>query len=1063
MIPSSAPFLRTVLRVIASTLFVLISGVAAAQENPGATGEAATPPSDTAAAPAPADASAAPAESAPATTESAPNTYESTVPVQEQTAQAAEPAPAGSTDATKLEQVEVTGSRLKRQDFETAQPVAVISRGDIQRSGLTNIGDLLSKMTTAGTSINTSFASLALTGGETNLDLRNLGTNRVLILVDGHRWVNGLTSTSTSAVDLNTIPTSIIERVEVLKDGASAVYGSDAIAGVVNIITRKNYQGLELSSQFGEYEQGDGTTQQHQISFGHLSGGTSFFANFSFTKEDEVKATSRWISAENHIDTGRTRWSTLGPEGRFTFVPTPTTIALAAQACQPTLPVCDLAHTPGTDGTVPMDFHHRGDADKFNRDNGYNIQNPSKRAGFYTQLTQKITDGISFTFQGLYNYRRAGAQIGYNFIQGGDLAGTPAYISATNRYNPFHQDIGLGTPPADTTVNIPLPPTTIPDPTGLVGDTVVGGPTGAGLGVGSGLFGMRLLNDPRVAIFQNDTIRLGGAFDGHFDILGQLFSWDLGYSYSKNSKRESGNIQGVFREDHLERALGPDANCTGDCVPLNLFNGQAGITPAMIRYIDAYTVNHTRVRQDDAYVNITTDLGPIHLPAGPIAIAFGGEYRRDVYDDQPDPLFVQGLTFGNNAQPTSGQNNAREAYIEFGVPLLSDLPAIKMIDLSLAGRYSKYALGDVATTGKAGLRWRVYDDLLLRGTYSSAFRAPSVGELFLGDTVSFDAVNDPCASFRNDPTTNANCTSDGVQNAQQQQQTRAIVGGNRQLKPEKARTLTFGLVFSPGLVRGLNINADYYRISVDQFISVPGSQYILDACYKSPNRAFCQYVHRQNSGTGNLDFIEDRYVNFSTLDTSGIDGGFDYLLPLPTVFGRSKITVDTSYLIGYQSKIPTPGAGDQISPPQTGQSFGGTSVPRWRGNAVYELKRGGFGFSWTTRMVYQRTEQCVDGAPGVPSLQEFGLCSMPNLVTNPDGSITDLSENKLKTVFYHDVQTGYEFTDLKLQFALGVNNVFNRSPPISRDPTFGGLITNYDFLAYDTPGRFFYMRIGKQF
>src|SRR5581483_10701125 len=184
MIPSSAPSLRTVLRVVASTLFVLISGVAAAQEDPAA----ATPPSDAAAAPA--DVAAAPAENAPVSAETTPNAYENTVPVQEQAAQA-QPAPAGSSDATKLEKVEVTGSRLKRQDFETAQPVAVVSRKDIERSGLTNIGDLLIRMTTAGSSINTAFASLALTGGETNLDFRNLGTNRVLILVDGHRWVNG--------------------------------------------------------------------------------------------------------------------------------------------------------------------------------------------------------------------------------------------------------------------------------------------------------------------------------------------------------------------------------------------------------------------------------------------------------------------------------------------------------------------------------------------------------------------------------------------------------------------------------------------------------------------------------------------------------------------------------------------------------------------------------------------------------------------------------------------------------------------------------------------------------
>ena len=1065
------PSFRTAFLAISTAVLTTAGWSAHAQDSAAA---APAPEATSEATPAPETAQAA--EVTPAS-DAAPaaEAYDKTIPVPPP----AEAAPADSAskgEATKLDKVEVTGSRLKRTDYETAAPVTVIGRDAIQRSGLTSIGDLLAQMTSAGASINNTAGTIFLSGGEFNLDLRNLGSNRVLILVNGHRWVNGLESTGTGVVDLNTIPTSVIERVEILKDGASAIYGSDAIAGVVNIITRKNYSGTEISSQYGRYEEGDGARQQHQISFGNVGNWTSVFANVSYTQEGAIKTQDRDVTAYPQVGAGKTRWSAIGTNGLFLFVPTPVNGAIMGTSRCPSLtagvvngvlqdpagavnkgplvsgslppsPVlvppaalaqipaglqlCQDAHTVGTPMAplplTPLDYHFTNDDDKFNRYFDANLQNPSKRTAFFLQLNQKIFDSVSFNFEGLYNKRKGNSQLRPQALLAGDAVGIPEiYIAGSQKYNPFHQNIGKADP-------------------------------NAGL-IGLGAFGIRFLGMPVINSFDDDTYRLGGTFNGGFDILSQFFSWDLGYSFSKNARTEIRT--GDYRKDRTALALGPAANCTGDCVPLNIFESNEGITQQMLDYIKVVATNHTNERQDDAYLNLSTDLGPIHLPAGPIAVAAGIEWRRDQFNDQPDPILVAGLSSGNNAAPTSGQTIAKEAYVELGIPLLNDLPFAKLVDLSLAGRYSKYNLSGTARTGKAGIRWKLYDDLLLRGTYSTAFRAPSVGELFLGDSDSFDTVHDPCnGDTRNDPTTNANCNADGVPaNVGENLQTRSVRGGNEGLRPETARTWTYGLVFSPGFVRDLNINADFYSIRLKDFITVAGSQFILDSCYKGENRSDCEFVHR--SGNGSLSFIEDRFINYAALNTAGIDGGIDYTLPIQQEYGRHKLMFDVSYLIQYDQILPVAGGGTQVSP-AVGTSSGFTGIPRWKANAEYLLKTGGFTFSWQTRMIYHRDEDC--NAPGAPALSQLGLCSQPKIQTNPDGSTTDVSRNTLKTIFYHNVQLGYEFADAKLTLVAGVNNVTNQDPPISRDASTGGAYFNYDVLTYDIPGVFPYVRITKKF
>lgn len=962
--------------------------------------------------------------------------------------------PAKAEGPTHLDAVEVTGSRIKRIDFEGAQPVTMIGRDDIERSGLTNIGDLLSKIAAAGATINTTFATTALSGGETNLDLRNLGSQRVLVLVNGHRWVNGLVATGTSAVDLNNIPVSVIDHIEVLKDGASAIYGSDAIAGVVNIITRKNFQGLEFASQYGMSEAGDGDRQQHDISFGRNFGKTNLFANLSFAEEAVIKTTTRDVSAYPGVGAGKTRLSSVGPNGLFQFVPNPVNGAqyacpglngtLATGLLLPNDPglgpiidsvpaglqLCKLTY----DAYGTQDIRaYNPDTDGYNRYKNSNLQNPSKRSALFVQVTHDLLDNLSFSFEGLYNNRRSQSQLRPQALQVGDLAGSDIYVARDNIYNPFGQDIGKG----DGVLTPQL-----------------------GLGIGSGVVGLRLEDrfPPVITTQDYDTLRLGASLAGDFSIISQGFTWEAGYSYSSN-KRTS-DVTGDYRKDRLKLALGPAADCTGDCVAFNAFNGQAGVTQAMVDYIAIYAHNKGSERQDDVYANFSTVLDAIPLPAGPVAIAFGLEYRRDEFHDDPDDILEAGLSSGNNSVRTDGDTDVKEAYIEFGVPLLRDLAFAQEVDLSLAGRVSSYQRFGATETGKAGLRWKINDEVLLRGTYSTAFRAPNVGELFLGDSDSFDSVSDPCATDqRNDPATAANCDADGVpDNVTEQEQVRAIFGGNTELKPEKATTMTYGLVYSPSFVPDLTVNVDYYNIKLKDYITNVGSQFVLDSCYNTANRGYCEFVHR--TGTGSLDYLESRLVNYAGVDTAGIDFGFDYTLPVPAEYGKFMIDLDGSYLIQYDQTTPT-ATGGTVTEGYVGTNGSFIGVPRWKANSKLIWKVDRFTASLNTRMVYKQNEDCVDGL--APSFSELGLCSDPKMQDNGDGTTTDVSENKLKTVFYNDVQFSYDLRDDRFSVALGVNNVLDQDPPISRNPTTGAAYFNYDVLQYEIPGRFWYLRAGMHF
>ncbi|MBW3568188.1 MAG: TonB-dependent receptor, partial [Proteobacteria bacterium] len=673
-------------------------------------------------------------------------------------------------DQTQLERVEVTGTRIRQSDVEGLNPVQVVSREDLDRSGLQSIGDFLQQLTISGSTLNTKFNSSGNFGfppdgtgvgaGATYVDLRHLGPQRVLVLVDGMRWVNGSSGSGVSnATDLNSIPMSIVERVEILKDGASAIYGSDAIAGVVNIITRKGVDGVNVNAYTGRYDEGDGEMTSADISFGLTRDRSSVFFSLSHTDQKAVSAADREQSQFPVPGTGVTRGSSGTPQGRFIFLNPDDAGGLCPD--DGGVFVCDIS-TPGGSSfaggvpSFPDDFVPFSERFNFSP---YNLViTPSRRTALYGQADFELLPNVTAYVRGTYNNRQSVNQAAPEPIFIGAGAGTGGLgdtivIDETNPYNPFGMTL-------DSASNFIL----------LGRRPIEGG--------------------PRIFEQNVDTLYVGAGLRGEFDLGVNRFFWDVNMADSGN--RADQTTQGSYNIRRIAQALGPVDDCNADasCVPLNLFGGLGTITPAMLGYIQPilHDVSENNLRMYSA--NITGDV--LELPAGPLAIAAGYESRELSGFYQPDALVVAGDSNGVPSLPTSGAYDVDEFYTEAKVPVFEGL------NLSLAMRWFDYSTFGSDSTSKIGIEYRPFNELLFRASAAEGFRAPGIGELF-GLESRFDAqLSDPCSNY---PGTafEDECAALGIPESYEQinPQISITTGGNPNLKPEKSDSVMFGTVYSP--------------------------------------------------------------------------------------------------------------------------------------------------------------------------------------------------------------------------------------------------------------------------
>jgi iron complex outermembrane receptor protein len=911
----------------------------------------------------------------------------------------------------------ITGSRIRRDPLSQDSPIVFVDEDDIAKTGLNSINDVLQRLPSSGGGINSKFNNSGNLGnppsgagvgaGAAEIDLRYLQSNRTLVLVDGLRFVNAASASGVPpSIDLNAIPDSMIERVEVLQDGASAIYGSDAIAGVVNIITKRSQDGFAASAQLGSYlDEGDGFTQNYQLSWGNGdSGPLKLVVGGNYVKQEDVRAGDRDISlfpAPYSTTCADGGCSSFIPNGRYIILTNP------ALPPGPGNPFRDLTliNAPTATPTLANFRPFVSPADRFNFAPFNYFQIPLERYGAFANVQYEISDTVNFTAKGVLNQRKSKNQAApLPFGIGPDAGITPVLdattVHATNPFNPFGVTLDF--------TNMAF----------IFRRFVEGGPRRFSQKVTTG-YGVATL-------------------DGRFSMMDRDWFWDVNGSYGRNKAEQT--MHGNINSSHLRQALGPVAQCVGQpgqfggtCTPFNFFGGAGSITPEMMDFVTFVQNDSSRQSLWDFTANLSGSM--LDLPGGPLGVAMGVEYRRLSGRFDPDPVVAAGFSSDIPAGPTRGRISVKEAYAELNAPLLSERPFANLLELSAAVRLSDYSKSGATTTFKGGVNWKPIRDLRLRGSYAEGFRAPSIGELF-GTLSRFDqTISDPCSNdstaprnFVNDHVVRNNCIAAGVPAGgtyeQANPQISVLVSGNEDLKPETSKSWIFGGVFSPSALRGFSVEANHYNIRIKSAIQAVDAAITLNNCVVSNDPAACALVTRSFSGSGQLTFINGTLGNIAGIKTKGIDLNLAYRSPT-TRAGRFGVTWNNTFLTNYDL-ILTGFSGSQVIS-REGTEVGSPSqgFPKWKAIGILDWDLEQVGASVTGRYISKLRES--------------------------DGNV-------LKSKLYTDLQLRWSpsFNMLdQLGIAIGANNLFNiRAPGCNTCD-----LNNFDPTMYDIPGRYYYARV----
>jgi iron complex outermembrane receptor protein len=940
-------------------------------------------------------------------------------------AQAVNVGPAASASATTNEAAEtpddiiVTGSRIRQNPLEQRSPVVTLDSAALAQTGLTSVADILQRLPGAAGGLNTKANNSGNIGnpqdgggvgaGSAEIDLRYLLAKRTLVLVDGLRYVNGASASGIpGTVDLNSIPNSAIERIEVLQSGQSPLYGSDAIAGVVNIITKASQQGLRMSGQFGTYRAGDGHSYNGDISYGVKGPTTSLVVGASYVKEGSVRTRDRTLSqypnpGQTTCTDPRGGCSGAALGGRIVFNPGN---AIRPQGGTLTVRQNGLTTRGVYDPTLAGgDFRAFTTADRFNFAPFNYFLTPSERYGAFASVRQELGSDINLRVKAVYNHRNSQNQAAFLPLNVGPDAGTGTLtdrisIDATNPFNPFGVTLSAGGP-GEAPANY-----------ALIGRRLVEG-------------GQRTYNQ-RV-----DTMTVTASLDGKFQLGAKTFYWDVNAVQAFNDAKQvfTGNIN----TQRLAQALGPVAQCTGECVPFNIFGGAGSITPQMLAFVGFTERARSSQELRDYTANLTGEL--FDLPAGPVGVAIGYEHRFQRGEFTPDPLIQAGFGADIPAQAASGAFNSDEVYAEVRVPLLKDVPFFNSLEASGAVRHVNYSTSGSNTTFTATGLWKPVSDLLLRGSFAEGFRAPSIGELFGAQSRSDIGIPDPCSNIAGSPyqasaTVRANCAANGVPtdgSYVSEPQLGVTTGGNRALAPETSKTWLVGGVLSPAFMRESGfasqfaLEANYYDIKVSGAIASTNPQVTLTRCAEAGDALSCSNVVR--SASGRISSIVGLLQNIGQIRTRGIDVTLNYRTP-QTGFGMFGLALNGNHLMKYTETTPTSTGFSAISYRGTTRGAPDQSYPKYKATGVV---------SWT-----------------IADLEASFTGRYINHVTENTGA-------RLGNTFYGDVQLIFApaFLDRKFDLTVGVRNVFNQDPPACTSCTG----PNYDPTTYDVPGQFGYLRL----
>jgi len=706
---------------------------------------------------------------------------------------------------------------------------------------------------------------------------------------------------------------------------------------------------------------------------------------------------------------------------------------------------------PGAAGTSAADFRPFNNGDRFNFAPVNFLQLPGDQQNLFASATHEITDNIRAVARFNYTKRTSDNQI----------AQVPLSLDASDKIPGESAQFVFGSGPQ---WSIPISADNVFNP----------------LGVDIFSAGFRMIAaGGRFNRADVDTYGVNVGLEGAFNLGDRGFNWDIGAQYndSQNDERQD-NLVNLFA---LRQALGPsfrDANglhcgtpgaVIGGCIPFNLFGGadlgvangviSAAEQQQMLDFVTYTAIQASGNTSNNYYANLSGDL--FNLPGGMAQFAVGYEYRKDAAFDAPDALIVAGGSSTNFREPTKGQTIIEEFYGELSLPLLADAFLAKELNVTLAARVTDFESAGLvgsdptsndlgsSTNYSVGLRWKPFDDLLVRASWGETFRAPSATDLFGGGGENFPDANDPCNMATIGTLTaeqQARCVALGVPAGgwdQTSTQQRTLFGGNPNLTPEEGENINLGIVYNPSWLPGLDITVDYWRIRLSQAIAQFRADQILNDCITGDEGrglpGFCEFVSRAPNGA----ITELRAVSFNAeaLKTDGIDFSVNYRFDTDN-FGRFTIANETTWVSRDRSKLDTDGAFfDSV-----GQSFGDSSF-EWRSNLVLGWNMSDFDASWTMRY----TSDLLEGCDG-----NLLICNDPDNNfngENPNGS------NHIGAVTYHDVAVGWN-APWKANIAVGVNNVFSKEPPLSAQSFAGSFLGG----VHDLPNsQFWYVRYTQDF
>ena len=905
--------------------------------------------------------------------------------------------------ATTLDRIEVTGSRIRQVDIETSQPVLMISREEIENQGFSTVADILQNVSAAGSPAFSRASPLTANAeaGGSYIDLRNLGATRTLVLVNGKR----LGISTAGYQDISTIPSSVVERIEVLKDGASSIYGSDAMAGVINIITRKNFDGAEVNAYFGQYDDGDGTIQSYDFVTGFSGDRGSVTIGAEYHKEDEVWAKDRFFSADSYPGYPQYSNTSVGQWGNWRRSGT-------------TDPW--MAPNRGSDALDESDFHPQTDEDTSRASDQMHLRTPQERRSLFASADWEITDNIRFVSDMAYNQRDAFRQI----------AGYPTQSTAIDA--PMH---------ADSVFN-------------PVGEQID--------------WRRRGWEVPRSTQSDLTTWRFTAALEGSFDIGDRYFDWDVGTLFNETELKviNNGNffipnvrnaVGPSFVNDQGQIVCGtPDAPIA-DCVAWNPFAGFG--TGAVENSLDDPRVQDYLFKQEHALGNTKTNsyfanlAGSLFaLPAGDLGFAVGYEYRKEQGGFYPDAIAQSGDSTNLASGPTYGSYQLDEFYAELNIPVLADMAFAQELTFNVASRYSDFDTFGDTTNNKFGLKWRPINDLMVRATYAEGFRAPTISNLYGGGSQTFTTgFRDPCDSVYGVAAGSARCLQDVGANYRQLQQgfvptdgpaaqtpVPFTSGSNPNLAPETSESKNIGFVYSPSYVEGLSVALDWWNIRIEDTLVSDSPNLMLSDCYVALIESRCAGFTR-DPVSGIVNDLTYGLRNAGYYDTEGYDLDLGYRIN--TDYGRFGAQWQTTYVSKYEVKSTN----DFDAVPSQYNGF--SSYFRIRSNLNLNWKLGDFGSSLGFRYHSGVKESCT--------FDEH--CNLPNYqAPDTQGQITP--QNRVGSVTFTDLQFSWD-APWNAKVAIGANNVFDRTGPIM----YSQPNSNYSYYGGYDIGRFMYVKYQQRF